>query len=53
VYVKAVETNVPSVLPNTASGEMVAVVTVITLAVAAAIVVTTVARQLAKKHYNA
>lgn len=46
-------TNVPSVLPNTASGEMVTVITVITLAVAAAIVVTTVARQLAKKHYSA
>lgn len=53
MYTQGLRTEVPSVLPNTASGEMVAVVTVITLAVAAAIVVTTVARQLAKKHYNA
>jgi hypothetical protein len=46
-------TQAPSVLPNTGSGELFTVMTVVTLAIAAAVVVTTVARQVAKKHYTA
>ncbi|HSE61800.1 MAG TPA: hypothetical protein VLA88_05920 [Candidatus Saccharimonadales bacterium] len=40
------------VLPNT-SGDVISIVAVITLAIGVAIVATTVARQLAKKHYQA
>lgn len=52
MYVLGESTNVPPVLPNT-SGSILTVVAVITLAIGAAVIITTVARQLAKKHYNA
>ena len=44
--------NTAPVLPNT-SGDVMTIVAVITLAIGVAIVATTVARQLAKNHYNA
>jgi hypothetical protein len=52
VYVLNNATNVPPVLPNT-SGSILTVITVITLVIGAAIIVTTIARQIAKKHYSA
>jgi len=45
--------NVPPVLPNTGAGEVFAVISVLTVAIAAVVVLTTVARFVAKKFYNA
>lgn len=44
---------IPPVLPNTGAGEVFVAVGLITVAVAALVVVSAVARQLAKKAYNA
>ncbi|HET9411895.1 MAG TPA: hypothetical protein VFO38_03545 [Candidatus Saccharimonadales bacterium] len=52
MYVLGNSTSVPPVLPDT-SGSILAVVTVITLAIGAAVIITTAARQIAKKHYSA
>lgn len=52
VYVLNNATNVPPVLPNT-SGSILTVIAVVTLAIGVAIIVTTIARQVAKKHYSA
>lgn len=45
--------NIPPVLPNTGAGEVFAVIGAITVVIAAAVVLTTVARLLAKKLYGA
>lgn len=45
--------NIPPVLPNTGAGEVFAVVSLVTVAIAALVVLSTVARSVAKKHYNA
>jgi hypothetical protein len=52
VYILSAQ-NVPPVLPNTGAGEVFAVVSLVTVAIAALVVLSTVARQVAKKHYNA
>jgi hypothetical protein len=52
VYILSAQ-NIPPVLPNTGAGEVFAVVSMVTVAIAAVVVLSTVARQVAKKHYNA
>jgi hypothetical protein len=51
VYIQGAQT-IPAVLPNT-SGAALTMVTVITLAIGIAVIATTIARQVAKKRYNA
>lgn len=45
--------NIPPVLPGTGAGEVFAIVSLVTVAVAGVVVLSAVARQVAKKRFNA